>query len=563
MDFLNRFITIDSADPDDSRRRRLLNIILLGTAVVVFLSAVLTALAIVLQLVTTAEGVLIVVLSVACLIGFSGIYAINRYLSGRFASVLFLFFLMIVIGLSDSPLELVNGRSLFQFVIPIIISSVLLAPSASFIFYALVTIEIEILASVAGIAVNIPAVSVFLLIALLSWLSSRSLEQALRDLRTVNINLDRLVAQRTQALAESLSRERVEAGRSRAILDSIADGVIVFNTEGKATVANPAISRLTGLPIGRILGSTMRDLAQSETLTSQSREIVENLLEKTKRSLMSLRIDWDNKVLSVSAADVYDSTKTHIGTVTVFRDFTREAEVERMKSTFLGVISHELRTPLNAILGYAEMFKEAVYGPLNEKQAGATDRILTNSKHLLSLVNDLLDQAQIEAGKLTIQMRPLRLAELLDNLHGQMDKIAADKGLEFTSKIDAGVPEIINGDPQRLQQILDNLVTNAFKFTDTGTVHVIISVPDAHHWTLEVVDTGQGIPEDAVPYIFDTFRQVESSATRKHRGVGLGLAIVKQLVQLMSGSITVKSKVGVGSIFTVSLPLVVPEEVNA
>jgi PAS domain S-box-containing protein len=563
MEFINRFITIDSADPDDSRRKRLLNIILLGTASVVFLTAITTLIASTLKLIEPDQAFMIAFASAVTFVGFAGIYAINRYIPGRYGSISFLVFLLIAIGISDVPAELVDGRSLFLFVIPIIVSSVLLAPSASFIFYAFVAIEIEILASIAGITANFPALSSFLLLALLSWLSSRSLEQALRDLRTVNINLDRLVAQRTQALAESLSRERVEAGRSRAILDSIADGVIVFNTEGKATVANPAISRLTGLPIGRILGSTMRDLAQSETLTSQSREIVENLLEKTKRSLMSLRIDWDNKVLSVSAADVYDSTKTHIGTVTVFRDFTREAEVERMKSTFLGVISHELRTPLNAILGYAEMFKEAVYGPLNEKQAGATDRILTNSKHLLSLVNDLLDQAQIEAGKLTIQMRPLRLAELLDNLHGQMDKIAADKGLEFTSKIDAGVPEIINGDPQRLQQILDNLVTNAFKFTDTGTVHVIISVPDAHHWTLEVVDTGQGIPEDAVPYIFDTFRQVESSATRKHRGVGLGLAIVKQLVQLMSGSITVKSKVGVGSIFTVSLPLVVPEEVNA
>src|SRR5215216_4448846 len=148
----------------------------------------------------------------------------------------------------------------------------------------------------------------------------------------------------------------------------------------------------------------------------------------------SFRIEWDKKTLSISAAQVYDYTKdrfANIGTVTVFRDFTREAEVEKLKSTFVAIVSHELRTPLNAIMGYAEMFKETVYGPMNEKQVNMADRIIKNTQRLLGLINDLLDQAQMEAGKLTIKMAPVRPSELLDNIHGLLDKNASDKGLRL------------------------------------------------------------------------------------------------------------------------------------
>jgi signal transduction histidine kinase len=244
--------------------------------------------------------------------------------------------------------------------------------------------------------------------------------------------------------------------------------------------------------------------------------------------------------------------------VTVFRDFTREAEVERLKSTFVAIVSHELRTPLNAILGYAEMFREAVYGPMNEKQVNMADRIIKNTQRLLGLINDLLDQAQMEAGKLTIKMGPVKPAELLETLHGLMDKTASDKNLRLTSEIEDTLPETLNGDPARLQQILVNLVTNAIKFTDQGEVRVKLTYFNSRKWGIEISDTGRGIPEAELPHIFDTFRQVEGTATRTHGGFGLGLSIVKQLVQLMSGEIRVKSKLEQGTTFTIILPLVVP-----
>jgi signal transduction histidine kinase len=274
---------------------------------------------------------------------------------------------------------------------------------------------------------------------------------------------------------------------------------------------------------------------------------------------VGFRIEWGGKTLSVSAAQVYNVSGDNIGTVTVFRDFTREAEVERLKSTFVAIVSHELRTPLNAILGYAEMFKETIYGPMNEKQVNMADRIMKNTQRLLGLINDLLDQAQMEAGKLTIKMAPLRPAELLENLHSVMDKTAADKGLVLTSEIDDNLPDMLNGDASRLQQILVNLVNNAVKFTDRGSINVRLFYPHEHRWGIEVMDTGRGIPESEIPHIFDTFRQVEGTTTRVHGGFGLGLSIVKQLVGLMNGEIQVKSTVDVGTMFLITLPLVVTE----
>jgi signal transduction histidine kinase len=253
---------------------------------------------------------------------------------------------------------------------------------------------------------------------------------------------------------------------------------------------------------------------------------------------------------------VNDTQGAQIGTVAVFRDYSHEAEVERMKDTFLAIVSHELRTPLNAILGYAEMIKEAIYGQVNEKQVRASDRIMTNSHRLLDIVSDLLDQGQMEAGKLALRVRPFRPADLIDNVHGVMDKIAADKNLNLTSELDPGLPAFINGDIARLQQILVNLINNSVKFTEKGSIHMALSRKDEKTWLMEVRDTGIGIPEAEIPTIFEAFRQVDSTATRKYGGFGLGLSIVKQLTELMEGQIIVTSKLDEGSNFIVTLPLV-------
>jgi signal transduction histidine kinase len=300
----------------------------------------------------------------------------------------------------------------------------------------------------------------------------------------------------------------------------------------------------------------MEDLSHSRPLDAEGHTVLAGLLTSPGLQPNNAHIAWGKKTLSVTSALVNDSDGANIGTVAVFRDYSHEAEVERMKDTFLAIVSHELRTPLNAILGYAEMIKEAIYGPVNEKQVRASDRIMTNSHRLLDIVSDLLDQGQMEAGKLALHVRPFRPADLIENVHGVMDKIAEDKSLGLTSEMDPALPKFVLGDIARLQQILVNLINNAVKFTEKGSIHMSLKSKDGQIWLLEVSDTGIGIPEAEIPTIFEAFRQVDSTATRKYGGFGLGLSIVKQLTELMQGQVLVTSKLGEGSCFTVSLPLV-------
>ena len=558
MKYINAILSVPTSDPDDARRRRLLNIILLA----VLLAAIVALIAIVIdnivdpQVISSETEVLLGGIIVFTL-GILGVYILNRRMSGQWAALIFLILLTVIFMFTDSPKQLVAGRSLFLFTIPIVMASMLLFPAASFYFATLGSLIVVVMSLSISVFPNVPAIIGFYLVALASWLSARSLEQTLAELRNINANLDQVVHERTQALAESLERERIEAGRSQAILNSIADGVIVFDRQWNATLANPAVRSMLEIPIELIIDKNFRELIEHPRLQTKSRGLLYAMMEQDTQPI-GFRIEWGGKTLSVSAAQVYNRTE-NMGTVTVFRDFTREAELEKLKSTFVAIVSHELRTPLNAILGYAEMYKEQVYGPMNEKQINMANRIMSNTQRLLGLINDLLNQAQMEAGKLTIKMAPFKPSDLLDNLHAVMDKSASDKGLKLTSAIDGNLPSVLSGDSERLNQILVNLVNNAIKFTDRGAIHVKLFSPDENRWGIEVADTGVGIPETELPYVFDTFRQVEGTATRVHGGFGLGLSIVKQLVTLMNGEIKVFSNLKEGTTFIVILPLAVPE----
>jgi signal transduction histidine kinase len=234
-------------------------------------------------------------------------------------------------------------------------------------------------------------------------------------------------------------------------------------------------------------------------------------------------------------------------------------ELDRLKSRFLSMVSHELRTPLSAIQGFAEMLLAEIYGPLSERQENALDRITTNTSRLLFLVNDLLDQARIEAGQISLQMNPFSPNDLAGEFHSTMNVLAQAKGLTLTTEVDPAMQATIYGDEKRLHQIMVNIANNAIKFTDEGFVKLRIYPDDGHgqepSWVIECSDTGPGISKEDQTTIFEPFRRVDDSRTREHLGVGLGLAIVKELVELMEGEIDLKSEVGVGSTFMIRLPL--------
>jgi PAS domain S-box-containing protein len=502
---------------------------------------------------------LIFLSSLTFIVGSVTIMAVNRR-SGTLAAVLFLLLLTIAFSVSDSPEQLADGRSLFVYTIPIAISSLVLRPVASFIFAGLSSLIISGLALSVSMVPNLPAIFGFFMLAMVSWLSSRSLEQTLKELRTINAELDQRVEERTRELSAALARELAEAGKTEAILQGIADGVAVFDLNGRTIVANPALSRFLDRSQATLIGVEMDKLLPRYDVNAKERQAVIELLHHPNVNAPSLRFTIHQHTLSVNAAPVDTGMGERIGTVAVFRDVTREAEVEQMKNDFVAMVSHELRTPLNAILGYTEMLRESVYGPVSEQQAGVVKRIESNSQRLLRIVSDLLDQARIEAGQLIFHYGEFSPAALLEAVRGVMDKPAQDKNLHLKSEISPALPASLHGDPQRLQQVLINLVNNAVKFTQQGEVSVRLEPHDETSWACIVRDTGPGIPPEIQPYVFDPFRQADGIATREYGGIGLGLSIVKRLVNRMGGEVSLESEVGRGSTFTVILPYEPPEE---
>jgi signal transduction histidine kinase len=230
-------------------------------------------------------------------------------------------------------------------------------------------------------------------------------------------------------------------------------------------------------------------------------------------------------------------------------------EADRLKGQLLANVSHELRTPLASIKGYTQLLDEEAYGSLTSEQHATIQRVLINTTQLQGMVNNLLDRAQIEQGKINLRNESFIPADLIKTTLSAIDILAKEKGLALTSEVAANVPKTLIGDSLRLQQILFNLTSNALKFTESGSVHVSIFLPDKSHWALQVKDTGIGISTEGQAQVFDPFWQVDSSATRQYRGSGLGLSIVKQLVDLMEGTITLASQPGQGSTFTVIFPL--------
>jgi signal transduction histidine kinase len=549
----NKFPTMS---PDEVRRGRLLNIILTGSFILCLIAIVIIS--VILYLTSdwdAAENRLLIAILSIGMTGSLLLLVVNQF-SVRYASALFLVLLTVALTFSDYPAEVANGRSSFVFFIPIAVSSLLLTPASSFFFATGSTIIIVVLAYVGNVSVNVPTITGCFMLALVSWLSARSLEQALNNLRAINLNLDKLVEQKTKELATALAREIELSGRNQAILDSIADGVIVFDAKYVSILANPALCQILQTPVEKLRGITLDDFVNTKALSPANRGRIMGVIEHPDQLNAGAHVEWGKKTLSVNAARVQNSeTNQTIGSVAIVRDVTREAELERMKDTFVAIVSHELRTPLNAIMGYAEMLKEAVYGTINDKQASITERIMVNTQRLLSMVGDLLDEAQIKAGKLALTKQSFKPSSLLETMHTTMDKITTDKGLYLTEEIDPTMPDVITGDARRLQQVIINLVNNSAKFTEKGGVHVRILRSNPGHWSIEVTDTGPGIAREEIPYIFETFRQVENPTIRKHGGFGLGLAIVKQVVELMKGEIAVSSELGKGSTFIIKLPL--------
>ena len=243
----------------------------------------------------------------------------------------------------------------------------------------------------------------------------------------------------------------------------------------------------------------------------------------------------------------------HIEEVNRHLRFSNEQilEANRLKDQFLANVSHELRTPLNAIIGYADLLDGGIYGALIEKQGAAVKSISARAGDLLTLINDILDLARIEAGMVDLRVERFAVGDLLRDVVETGKVLGLEKQVEV-DWTDSGCADVVmHTDRQKLQQILLNLVNNGVKFSSAGTVRIHSSVLSEENVEITVTDTGIGIPPDELEFIFDEFRQVDGSSTRQYGGSGLGLTISRKLARLLGGAVSVVSEVGVGSTFSV------------
>ncbi|HLK47398.1 MAG TPA: hybrid sensor histidine kinase/response regulator [Bryobacteraceae bacterium] len=227
----------------------------------------------------------------------------------------------------------------------------------------------------------------------------------------------------------------------------------------------------------------------------------------------------------------------------------------RMKSEFLANMSHELRSPLNGIIGFSELLSDSKLGPVNERQQECLGRILTGARHLVRLINDVLDLARIEAGKLSFQPEPVALSRLVAEVCESLAAVAAEKQILIESRVFPEMEAMI--DPARLKQILYNYLSNALKFTPEGGRVTVTAKPEGmHEFRLEVNDNGPGIAEADQRQLFTNFHQIEAGKGKRFQGTGLGLALTRRIVEAQGGRVGVHSVVGAGSTFFAVLPRV-------
>jgi len=356
---------------------------------------------------------------------------------------------------------------------------------------------------------------------------------------------------------------------TRAIVTTVINGIIVINEHGIVELFNPAAEKIFGYTADEVIGRNV-SMLMPEPHHSRHDRYIGNYLRTSKRKVIGIgrevigkRKDGTTFPMDLAVNEMNlgkerkfvgittDITERKAAEQELIKAKEEAEETNRLKSEFLNVMSHELRTPLTVMLGNLPLLTDPEDLPEADEISEIAEDIEDAGKHLLILINDLLDISKIEAGKMTLNRETLPAADLIKEVVASIQVMARKKGLMIETTIDM---LNINADPVRLKQILLNLLGNAVKFTDQGTITVKV-VQENQMARFSVEDTGCGIQAEDLPFVFDVFQQADASPTRSAGGTGLGLAITKRLVELHSGRISVESEFGKGSTFTFSIPI--------
>ena len=417
------------------------------------------------------------------------------------------------------------------------------------------------------------------------WLRSRARSD--RGESGAELRLSGSISDITERVAaeEGLRRRELQF---RSLWETTGDAVLIVDSEHRIGFANPAAHTLFGHPQGTLAGQPLARLqppsqrARHVAATAHYLRSGERGLDWDGSEIVGLHRDGHEIPLEIRFSEiVLDGERQFVGFLRDIRqrkaaeqalrdanerleqrvtDRTRELtdanqrlrELDRLKSEFLATMSHELRTPLNAVLGFTSILLTGQPGPLTDEQRRQLGFVHGSGRHLLQLINDLLDLSRIESGRIELSSAEFDLVALVDEVCDQLQPTADAKGLAQRRELPPALA--VSGDRRRVVQVVLNLVANALKFTDAGHVRIALG-HDRDEWRLQVEDTGIGISADDLPQLFQPFRQVDGSLARRHEGTGLGLYLSRRLAELMGGRITVASTPGAGSCFTLALPL--------